>query len=192
MIVTFDREPLGWVHPLYRRRHHVHHPLLSGSGDWNHFVGPALETVNTLNQLLELAQHEPRAIQSLTSLKEEKQRDKFELKMEVQQFAPEELDVKIVDNCVLIEGKHEEKKDEHGFISRHFVRRYQLPDDVKPETVTCNLSSDGVLHISAPRMIEEKPRNERTVSINFTGQPAVADKKEEKADEQPLQEKKET
>ncbi len=170
MIVTFDRDPLGWVHPFYRRRpHHHHHHHFS---DWDHFVRPALETVNTLNQMLELAQHEPRVIQSLASQRAD-QGDKFEVKMDVQQFAPEELDVKLVDNCLVVEGKHEEKKDEHGFISRQFVRRYQLPADVKPETVSCNLSSDGVLLVTAPRMTEDKTASERSVPINFTGQPAV-------------------
>lgn len=180
MIVTFDREPFGWVHPLYRRRRQAAHPF-HVADPWDHFVGPALETVNTLNQMLQLAQYEPRVIQSLASREQRENQqndDKFEVKMDVQQFAPEELDVKMVDNCLVVEGKHEEKKDDHGFVSRHFVRRYQLPDDVKMETVTCNLSSDGVLCISAPRMIEDKMANERSVPINFTGQPAVTNNAE--------------
>ncbi len=41
--------------------------------------------------------------------------------LDVQQFKPEEVNVKTVDNFVVIEGKHEEKEDEHGYISRHFV-----------------------------------------------------------------------
>jgi HSP20 family molecular chaperone IbpA len=102
----------------------------------------------------------------------------FEVKLDVQQFTPEELNVKMIDNFVVIEGKHEEKEDEHGFVSRHFVRKYKIPDDVKSENITCNLSSDGILLLSAPRMIEEPKVNERTVPINFTGKPAVISKKE--------------
>lgn len=174
MIVTFDREPFGWAHPVYRRRRQ--HPVASLLNDWDHFVGPALDTVNSLNQMLQIAQHEPRLVQSLASQREAANSDKFEVKMDVQQFAPEEIDVKMIDNCVVVEGKHEEKKDEHGYVSRHFLRRYTLPEDVKPETVTCNLSSDGVLVVSAPRMLENKATNERSVPINFTGQPAVTEK----------------
>ncbi|KAJ8963110.1 hypothetical protein NQ318_018575 [Aromia moschata] len=47
--------------------------------------------------------------------------------LDVQQFAPNEIVVKTNGNSIIVEGKHEEKQDEHGFISRHFVRRYVLP-----------------------------------------------------------------
>jgi len=97
----------------------------------------------------------------------------FEVKLDVQQFTPEELTVKMVDNFMVIEGKHEEKQDEHGFISRQFVRRYAIPEDVKQDEITCNLSSDGVLILSAPRHIEQPKTKERSLTINFTGQPAV-------------------
>lgn len=71
----------------------------------------------------------------------------------MQQFAPNEITVKAVDNTVVVEGKHEEKQDEHGFISRHFVRRYVLPKDVELNNITSSLSSDGVLTISAPKKV---------------------------------------
>ncbi|CAL8103093.1 unnamed protein product [Orchesella dallaii] len=183
MILTFEREPLGWVHPFYRRpnAHHHHHHR---ANEWDDFVRPALETVSTLNHMLELANPHPRVIQSLAAQRAEQKKDKFEVKLDVQQFAPEELDVKMAKNCLVVEGKHEEKQDEHGFISRHFVRRYQLPEDVKAETITCNLSSDGFLCLSAPRMIEQKPTAERTVPINFTGKPAVTQEKEQQKEVQ--------
>jgi crystallin alpha B len=104
-------------------------------------------------------------------------KNSFEVKLDVQRFTPEELNVNLVDNFVVIEGKHE-KVDEHGLISRHFVRKYKIPGDMKSENITCNLSSDGVLLLSAPRMIEEPKVNERTVPINFTVKPAVVSKKE--------------
>ncbi|ODM92109.1 Alpha-crystallin B chain [Orchesella cincta] len=177
MIFTFEREPLGWVHPFYRRPQHTHRHHHHHADEWNDFVRPALETVSTLNHMLELANRQPRLVQSLASQRAEEKKDRFEIKMDVQQFAPEELDVKMVENCLVVEGKHEEKQDEHGYISRHFVRRYKLPEDVKPETITCNLSSDGVLFMSAPRMIEQK-LTERAVPINFTGKPAVTQQQE--------------
>ncbi|KAF4519163.1 hypothetical protein B566_EDAN008226 [Ephemera danica] len=52
--------------------------------------------------------------------------DTFSTVLDVQQFAPAELSVK--NNAVVVEGKHEERADEHGFVSRHFVRRYVIPD----------------------------------------------------------------
>jgi len=95
--------------------------------------------------------------------------------LDVQQFKPEELQVKTVDNLfVVIEGKHEEKEDEHGHIFRHFVRRYMLPKNSKADEIQCHLSSDGVLQIQIAREVKELGGNERRVPIAHTGQPAIA------------------
>ena len=95
----------------------------------------------------------------------------FQVNLDVQQFKPEELTVKTVDNFIVVEGKHEERQDEHGFISRQFVRRYQLPDEVDPQAVVSQLSSDGVLTITGPK--KALPSSERIVPINQTQAPAV-------------------
>ncbi|RZB39144.1 HSP20 domain containing protein, partial [Asbolus verrucosus] len=48
-------------------------------------------------------------------------KDKFQINFDIQQFKPEEISVKVTgDNLVVIEGKHEEKQDEHGSISKQF------------------------------------------------------------------------
>lgn len=94
-------------------------------------------------------------------------KDKFQINLDVQHFAPEEISVKTADGYVVIEGQHEEKKDEHGFVSRHFKRRYALPDGCNPETVESKLSSDGVLTIVAPKASGNK--DERAVPITHTG-----------------------
>lgn len=73
--------------------------------------------------------------------------------LDVQQFAPREITVKTIDTTIIVEGKHEEKQDEHGYISRHFVRRYVLPRDVEVHNITSSLSSDGVLTITAPKRV---------------------------------------
>merc|ERR1712013_420645 len=50
------------------------------------------------------------------------------------------------------EGRHEEKaEDGSKMVSRSFSRKYTLPKDAKPEDVVSNLSSDGVLVITAPK-----------------------------------------
>jgi crystallin alpha B len=74
--------------------------------------------------------------------------------LDVQQFAPSEITVKTLDNTVIVEGKHEEKQDEHGFVSRHFVRRYILPKDIEVNNVVSSLSSDGVLTVTAPKKVQ--------------------------------------
>jgi HSP20 family molecular chaperone IbpA len=95
--------------------------------------------------------------------------DKFQVFVEVENFAPEELVVKTVDHYVVVEGKHEEKKEPHGFISRQFTRKYLLPIDCKPENVSCNLSADGILLISVPKEnIDLLPLKETIIEISKT------------------------
>jgi crystallin alpha B len=53
-----------------------------------------------------------------------------------------------------VEGKHEEKQDEHGYVSRHFVRRYILPSDIEVNNIVSSLSSDGVLTVTAPKKVQ--------------------------------------
>lgn len=76
--------------------------------------------------------------------------------LDVQQFLPEEITVKTVgNNNIIVEAKHEERQDEHGFVSRHFVRRYVLPPSHDVINITSSLSSDGVLTITAPKKVKE-------------------------------------
>lgn len=78
---------------------------------------------------------------------------RFQVILDVQQFSPDEIIVKTVDNNIIVEAKHEERKDEHGFITRHFIRRYILPSSHDSLQVTSSLSSDGVLTITAPKRV---------------------------------------
>ncbi|XP_030756506.1 protein lethal(2)essential for life-like [Sitophilus oryzae] len=107
-------------------------------------------------------------------------KDKFQARLDVQQFKPEEVTVKVTgDNVLTIEGKHEEKPDEHGFISRHFVRRYVLPKNYDIEKVESKLSSDGVLTISAPQ-IQAEAVEHKTIPVKQTGEPARTQAVEQK------------
>lgn len=101
-----------------------------------------------------------------STIKEEK--DKFQVNVDVQHFAPEEITVKTADGFLIVEAKHEERQDDHGFVSRSFVRRYPLPEGVEGDCVTSRLSSDGVLSITAPLKVQ-KNSNERIVPIVQTG-----------------------
>ncbi|EFA07781.1 alpha-crystallin A chain [Tribolium castaneum] len=108
-------------------------------------------------------------------------KDKFQANIDVQQFRPEEITVKVSDDTVTVEGKHEEKRDEHGYISRHFVRKYVLPKGHDVNRVESKLSSDGVLTITAPKVGDGKEQ-EKSIPVVQTGQPtpAVQQKQEEK------------
>lgn len=97
-------------------------------------------------------------------------KDGYQVCMDVNQFSPNELSVKVVDNSIVVEGKHEEREDGHGYISRHFVRRYALPKGFEADKVMSSLSSDGVLTVNVPKPqpITDKTK-ERVVQIQQVG-----------------------
>merc|ERR1712053_24228 len=77
---------------------------------------------------------------------------KMEVSLDTSQYRPDELKVSVDKGVVTVEGKHEEKaEDGSKMVSRMFSRKYTLPSDAKSEEVASNLSSDGVLVITAPK-----------------------------------------
>lgn len=93
----------------------------------------------------------------------------YQFKVDVKHFTPEEISVKLEDNIVVVEGKHEEVSDDHGTISRQFVRKFGLPESVvNIEKLQSSLSSDGVLTITAPRLEAIEGRT-RKIPIEKTG-----------------------
>ena len=75
---------------------------------------------------------------------------KMEISLDTSQYRPDELKVSVSGGSITVEGKHEEKaEDGTKMVSRQFVRKYSLPPGAKPEDVNSNLSSDGVLVITA-------------------------------------------
>lgn len=75
--------------------------------------------------------------------------DKFQVDMDVSHFTPEQLKVKVINDHLIVEGKHHQESD-HGYESREFFRRIPLPDGVTPESVKSSLAH-GKLQISAPK-----------------------------------------
>jgi len=77
---------------------------------------------------------------------------KMEISVDTAQYRPDELKVTVENGAVQVQGKHEEKaEDGTKMISRSFFRKWSLPKDAKPEDVVSNLSSDGVLVITASK-----------------------------------------
>lgn len=95
-------------------------------------------------------------------------KDGFQVCLDVQHFAPNEITVKIVDNSIVVDAKHEERQDNHGYISRQFTRRYDLPKRFNALDVVSTVSSDGVLTIKAPPA-NQTEGNVRHVQIQQVG-----------------------
>ncbi|KAI8419965.1 hypothetical protein MSG28_008571 [Choristoneura fumiferana] len=100
--------------------------------------------------------------------KVDNQTDYFKVTLDVQHFRPNEISVKVVNDQILVEGRHKERKDEHGLIARQFTRRYALPHNCKSEDVTSNLSSDGILTVTAKKKSgDELKKKEKVIPIKL-------------------------
>ncbi|CAO1294797.1 unnamed protein product [Diamesa serratosioi] len=104
-------------------------------------------------------------------------KDGFQACVDVHHFQPSEISVKIVNHTVIIEGKHNERDDGHGSVTRHFVRKYVLPKEYDTNGIYSSLSSDGVLTIKAPPP-SDLSSLERHIEITHTNIPAHLSVKE--------------
>jgi len=86
----------------------------------------------------------------------------YRLTVAVAGFAPNELDVTVKENALLVSGKSKKDEDRtvylhRGIASRAFERRFQLADHIK---VTGASLDNGLLHVELAREVpeEKKPR----------------------------------
>ncbi|KAK4872742.1 hypothetical protein RN001_014771 [Aquatica leii] len=101
-------------------------------------------------------------------------KEKFQVKMDVKHFTPEEITVKTTDqNALIVEAKHE-SQDEKGSISRHYIRQFILPEGHDIAKVETKLSGDGMLTITAPNKVQPAIQD-RVLTSSFKPNTAHAD-----------------
>lgn len=88
---------------------------------------------------------------------------KFSVLLDVANFKPEEIKVKVVGNELSVSAKHESEKEGH-FTSRQFNRHFVLPKDVDMSSVISRLNDEGKLLVEAERKALPPPQ-ERFISI---------------------------
>lgn len=94
-------------------------------------------------------------------------KDGFQVSLDVQHFAPNEIRVKTndKDNSIVIDARHEERQGGHSYVSRKFQRRYRLPEDFNVNDVVTSISSDGILTVTAPPSTPALGGNVRQLQI---------------------------
>lgn len=149
---------------MYRRYHpRQHHPIDMHTMGLISALAPHLRQLEANGKTKEDLAHLPPRDAAVA----DKDHD-FHIHLDVGLFSPEELTVKIVDDHIIIEGKHEEREaDDVGYVSRHFIRRYGLPKGYNPDAIVSKLSSDGVLSVILPKPSDEP--KERIITIQHTG-----------------------
>ncbi|KAK2087748.1 Heat shock protein beta-1 [Saguinus oedipus] len=109
--------------------------------------------------------------------------NRWRVSLYVNHFAPEELMVKTKDGVVEITGKHEERQDEHGFISHCFTRKYSLPPGVDPTQLSSSLSPEGTLTVETPMPKPATQSNEITIPVTFESRAQLGGPEAAKSDQ---------
>ena len=60
--------------------------------------------------------------------------DSYEVKLNVSDFAPDDLSVKVSEGELVIEAVQSELPDQHGTTARQFTRRFVIPEVRKQNT----------------------------------------------------------
>jgi HSP20 family molecular chaperone IbpA len=74
--------------------------------------------------------------------------ERFRVRFDVSEFQPEEIQVKVQENKLIVNAKHEEKSAQTS-ISREYSRQVDIPSSVDQERMQCVLSKDGILSVDA-------------------------------------------
>merc|ERR1712047_116648 len=84
--------------------------------------------------------------------KVEEDNNRMEVRIDTSEYKPEELNVSVQSGRLLVEGRHEEKKEDgSGYIQRSFSRSYTLPKEAEADKMVSNLASEGILVITTPK-----------------------------------------
>jgi heat shock protein beta-1 len=78
--------------------------------------------------------------------------DKFMVQLELPGFAPEDFSLKTKDDVIVLEAVHDSKEEEST--SRKYVKELKMPEGVSRDQLASSYSADGILTISAPRVIK--------------------------------------
>ena len=84
--------------------------------------------------------------------KVEEDNTRMEVRIDASEYKPEELKVSVQSGRLLVEGRHEEKKEDgSGYIQRSFSRSYTLPKEAEADKMVSSLSTEGILVITTPK-----------------------------------------
>nr|AAL27682.1 HR-29-like protein [Ciona intestinalis] len=93
---------------------------------------------------------------------------RYKININVQDFKPEEVTVKVAGGKVEVHAKRESKNEDNGMYAytfREFRRAFTLPDGMKTEDVTSSLTDDGILKIEGPHDVAIEQLKKPTLAI---------------------------
>ena len=164
-------DPFNSDNPFNTTHLYLHRPSMKDGGFLDEIVGDYLGLFSSANCYVNHLMGDYNE-NMISDHKKEVSDKHFRAQLDVSQFAPNEIKIIVAGRNLIIDGKHEERRDDYGFISRSFTRRYELPDDVDEQKMACKLSSEGkLLKLEAPKKeaIKDTPNGEMIAIENGPG-----------------------
>jgi molecular chaperone IbpA len=131
-----------------------------------------------MTQLMDAAMTRPEQSNSYPPYNIEKQgEDKYRITLAVAGFGPEDIDVTVKENSLVVSGKSEPASSERAYLhrgiaGRAFERSFQLADHL---VVNGADLENGLLHIDLERMVPEELKPRR-IEISSTGPKTIEQK----------------
>lgn len=95
---------------------------------------------------------------------------RFKVRFDVSEFKPDEIQVKVQDNKVIVYAKHEERNNAQT-VSREYSRQVDIPPNVDQEKLQCVLSRDGILTVDGPVFSNQLVAQHQVLPIQQAVQP---------------------
>lgn len=92
---------------------------------------------------------------------------RFKVRFDVSEFKPDEIQVKVQDNKVVVYAKHEERNNTQS-VSREYSRQVDIPANVDQEKLNCVLSRDGILTVDGPVFSNQLVPMQQVLPIQHT------------------------
>ncbi|KAK3728445.1 hypothetical protein RRG08_017246 [Elysia crispata] len=79
----------------------------------------------------------------------------FRIRLDLSHYKPEEIKINMDSHKVTVHAKHEERQDNHGFVTREMTRTYKLPKDVDLKSASSTMNANGTLSIKLSKTAVE-------------------------------------
>ncbi|XP_039250410.2 body wall muscle protein HR-29-like [Styela clava] len=151
-------EPMLWTSAVVPR---------DDTDDFSNFLQALIgrnESQNNANKQVEVTHDE-------SEHKKQSFPEKYAMNIDVQDFAPEDIKVKVQGDNLIVEAKQEVKKEEEGMFFHSFKelrRTLEIPNGVDKKNITSAYSSGGILEIEGsflPPSITEDPEEKTELDI---------------------------
>ena len=101
----------------------------------------------------------------------------LQVALDVAQYKPEEINVKLCDNNLVVEAKTETSEND-SYHKAEFKRWIRLPEDVKHDAIKSTFTNDSKLVIDVPVNKPIDNSRSRSIPVNVE-KPSVEDKKQD-------------